>query len=95
MPTGTPDLPKPFPQPFDDTFPTNHPTIGCQDLMTNMAQTSACRECRPFLLLVQDSDAFITVSLFDFRAPPLAGPLPFSLSSPVRAFFSPSLFILF
>ena len=71
------EFPKPFPQPSDDTFLTNYSTIGCQDFMKNMTQTSACRECRPFLLLVQDSNASITVSLFDFRAPPLAGPPPF------------------
>ena len=86
VPTGAPDLSKPFPQPFDDTFPTNHPTMGCQDLMSNMTQTAACRECRPFLLLVQDEDAFITVSLFDLRAPPLAGPLPFHIFTRSRLF---------
>ena len=70
MPTGTPDLPKPFPQTFDDTFSTNYSTIGCQDFMMNMSQASTFRECRPFSLPVQDSNTFITVSLFDFRAPP-------------------------
>ncbi|KAF7790485.1 hypothetical protein EIP86_001440 [Pleurotus ostreatoroseus] len=60
IPTGTPAaLPTPFPQPFDQTMANNYSTVGCQDFMTNMTQASAFRTCRPFSLLLQNSDAFI------------------------------------
>ncbi|KAH9941795.1 uncharacterized protein BXZ73DRAFT_41841 [Epithele typhae] len=60
VPATAPVLPTPFPQPFDMTFTTNFSTTGCYAFVQNMTQTSAFRECRPFSLLVQDSNAFIT-----------------------------------
>ncbi|KAI0697498.1 hypothetical protein C8T65DRAFT_710377 [Cerioporus squamosus] len=62
VPWSAPVLPTPFPQPFDSTFSTNFSTVGCQDFMTNMTQTAPFRECRPFSLLVGDSNTFITQS---------------------------------
>ncbi|KAI1783246.1 hypothetical protein LXA43DRAFT_355224 [Ganoderma leucocontextum] len=62
VPSSPPVLPTPFPQPFDSTFSTNFQTVACQNFMTNMTQTAAFRECRPFSLLVGDSNAFITQS---------------------------------
>ncbi|RPD61430.1 hypothetical protein L227DRAFT_68773 [Lentinus tigrinus ALCF2SS1-6] len=62
VPWTAPSLPTPFPQPFDSTLSTNFSTVGCQDFMTNMTQTAPFRECRPFSLLVGDSNAFITQS---------------------------------
>ncbi|RDX42456.1 hypothetical protein OH76DRAFT_101828 [Lentinus brumalis] len=62
VPWSAPVLPTPFPQPFDSTFSTNFSTVGCQDFLTNMTQTAPFRECRPFSLLVGDSNAFITQS---------------------------------
>ena len=67
VPSSPPVLPTPFPQAFDSTFSTNFQTVACQSFMTNMTQTFAFRECRPFSLLVGDSNAFINVSLFDLR----------------------------
>ncbi len=67
VPSAPPVLPTPFPQAFDSTFSTSFQTVACQNFMTNMTQTAAFRECRPFSLLVGDSNAFITVSLFDLR----------------------------
>ena len=77
VPTSKPVLPTPFPQPFDSTLSSNYSTVGCQDFMTNMTQTPAFRQCRPFSLLVQDSNAFITVSPF----------VPQSLERPRGLFF--------
>ena len=77
MLAGTVDLPKLFAQPFEGTFSTKYSTVSCHDFMMNITRSSAFRKCRPFSLLVPDQDAFITVSLFDFRASPLACPSPF------------------
>lgn len=60
VPSTPPVLPTPFPQAFDSTFSTSFQTVACQNFMTNMTQTAAFRECRPFSLLVGDSNAFIT-----------------------------------
>ncbi len=65
VPWSAPVLPTPFPQPFDSTFAPNFSTVGCESFMTNMTLSPAFRKCRPFSLLVGDSNAFITVSLFD------------------------------
>ena len=64
VPWVAPVLPTPFPQPFDSTFSPNFSTVSCQDFMTNMTLSPNFRRCRPFSLLVGDSNAFITVSLF-------------------------------
>ena len=67
VPATPPVLPTPFPQAFDSTFTTNFQTVACQNFMTNMTQTPAFLKCRPFSLLVSDSNAFITVSLFELH----------------------------
>ncbi|KAL1949002.1 hypothetical protein VTO73DRAFT_10808 [Trametes versicolor] len=60
VPSTAPQLPAPFPQPFDDSLSTNFTTVGCQTFFTNMTQGLPFRTCRPFSLLVSDSNAFIT-----------------------------------
>ncbi|KAI0631242.1 hypothetical protein C8Q77DRAFT_1061993 [Trametes polyzona] len=62
VPAAPPALPTPFPQPFDDSLSTNFTTVACQTFFTNMTLASAFRTCRPFSLLVSDSNAFITQS---------------------------------
>ncbi|OJT06036.1 hypothetical protein TRAPUB_3116 [Trametes pubescens] len=64
VPSTAPQLPAPFPQPFDDSLSTNFTTVACQTFFTNMTQALPFRTCRPFSLLVSDSNAFITVSPF-------------------------------
>ncbi|KAI0327538.1 hypothetical protein GY45DRAFT_1256727 [Cubamyces sp. BRFM 1775] len=59
VPSTPPVLPTPFPQAFDSTLSTDFETVGCQTFFTNMTQTSAFLKCRPFSLLVKDSNAFI------------------------------------
>ncbi|PIL23297.1 hypothetical protein GSI_14607 [Ganoderma sinense ZZ0214-1] len=60
VPSSPPVLPTPFPQAFDSSFSTSFQTVACENFMTNMTQTLAFRQCRPFSLLVGDSNAFIT-----------------------------------
>ncbi|KAH9852263.1 hypothetical protein C2E23DRAFT_731024 [Lenzites betulinus] len=62
VPATAPQLPTPFPQPFDQSLSTNFTTVGCQTFFTNMTVSQAFRSCRPFSLLVSDSDAFIKQS---------------------------------
>ncbi|KAH9899203.1 hypothetical protein C8Q73DRAFT_310243 [Cubamyces lactineus] len=62
VPSTPPVLPTPFPQAFDSTLSTDFETVGCQAFFTNMTQTSAFLKCRPFSLLVKDSNAFIQQS---------------------------------
>jgi hypothetical protein len=62
VPTSSPVLPTPFPQPFDTTFANNFTTISCQDSFTNMTQSLPFRQCRPFSFLSQTSSAFLQVS---------------------------------
>ena len=88
VPSSPPVLPTPFPQAFDSTFSTNFQTVACENFMTNMTQTLAFRQCRPFSLLVSDSNAFITVSLFDLRVFPWDGGL--SVNVPLPAPLCPS-----
>ncbi|KAI0659684.1 hypothetical protein C8Q70DRAFT_1064370 [Cubamyces menziesii] len=59
VPSTPPVLPTPFPQAFDSTLSTDFETVGCQAFFTNMTQTPAFLKCRPFSLLVKDSNAFI------------------------------------
>ncbi|KAI0828669.1 hypothetical protein BC628DRAFT_1428929 [Trametes gibbosa] len=59
VPATPPQLPAPFPQPFDDSLSTNFTTVACQSFFTNMTETQPFRSCRPFSLLVSDSNAFI------------------------------------
>ncbi|KAI0763442.1 hypothetical protein BD413DRAFT_642914 [Trametes elegans] len=60
VPASPPALPTPFPQAFDSSVSTNFTTVGCQTFFTNMTVSPAFRTCRPFSLLVSDSNAFIT-----------------------------------
>ncbi|KZT71919.1 hypothetical protein DAEQUDRAFT_78100 [Daedalea quercina L-15889] len=59
IPSEPPVLPTPFPQPFDSTgITTNFSTDGCRDFFLNMTQTAPFRDCRPFSMLLANSDAF-------------------------------------
>lgn len=61
-PTSTIAIPTPFPQPFDTTLSNNFSTQGCSAFFTNMTQSSAFRQCRPFSLLYKNSNALTAVS---------------------------------
>jgi hypothetical protein len=58
IPASPPDLPTPFPQPFDSGLSQNFSSLSCFNFFTNMTNTPAFRSCRPFSLLLQASDAF-------------------------------------
>lgn len=62
IPSTSPVLPTPFPQPFDSALQANFTTKGCQNFFLNMTNTPSFRSCRPFSLLVQSSEAFTEVS---------------------------------
>lgn len=60
IPSATPILPTPFPQAFDTSLTRNFSAQSCYDFFTNMTSTLPFRSCRPFSLLLQSSEAFIT-----------------------------------
>ncbi|KAI0676356.1 hypothetical protein C8Q78DRAFT_987033 [Trametes maxima] len=60
VPAAPPAIPTPFPQPFDSSLSTNFTTVACQTFFQNMTGTLAFRQCRPFSLLVSDSNEFIS-----------------------------------
>jgi hypothetical protein len=62
VPSSAPDLPTPFPQPFDTTLGNNFTTLSCKTFFANMTQSLPFRQCRPFSLLSQTSSAFLQVS---------------------------------
>ncbi|KAI0642781.1 hypothetical protein C8Q79DRAFT_916747 [Trametes meyenii] len=62
VPSTPPAIPTPFPQPFDSSLSTNFTTVACQTFFQNMTGTLAFRQCRPFSLLVSDSNEFISQS---------------------------------
>ena len=62
IPSTSPILPTPFPQPFDTTLANNFTTTTCQTFFTNMTQSPPFRQCRPFSFLSQTSSAFLLVS---------------------------------
>jgi hypothetical protein len=62
IPTSSPVLPTPFPQPFDTTLTNNFTTNSCETFFTNMTQSLPFRQCRAFSLLSQTSSAFLEVS---------------------------------
>lgn len=59
IPTSSPVLPTPFPQPFDTTFANNFTTSSCENFFTNMTQSLPFRQCRPFSFLSQTSSVFL------------------------------------
>lgn len=61
IPSAAPVLPTPFPQPFDSSVQANFSSVGCQNFILNMTQTPSFRQCRPFSLLSQSSEAFTEV----------------------------------
>jgi hypothetical protein len=61
VPSSAPDLPTPFPQPFDTTL-GNFTSLACETFFTNMTQSLPFRQCRPFSFLSQTSSAFLQVS---------------------------------
>lgn len=62
IPSSSPVLPTPFPQPFDTTLANNFTTNSCENFFTNMTQSLPFRQCRPFSFLSQTSSAFLQVS---------------------------------
>jgi len=58
IPSVAPALPSPFPQAFDTTLQANFSTQGCENFFLNMSTTPAFISCRPFSLLLQNSQAF-------------------------------------
>lgn len=62
IPTSSPVLPTPFPQPFDTTLANNFTTSSCENFFTNMTQSLPFRQCRPFSFLSQTSSVFLQVS---------------------------------
>ncbi len=62
IPSLSPVLPTPFPQPFDTTLTNNFTTTTCESFFTNMTQSAPFRQCRPFSFLSQTSSAFLQVS---------------------------------
>ncbi|KAM6503503.1 hypothetical protein JOM56_000446 [Amanita muscaria] len=58
--SNPPTLPTPFPQPFSAGIPTDNMSIGCLNFFNAMANAVSFRQCRPFSLLLQSSDEFIT-----------------------------------
>lgn len=62
VPTSPPPLPTPFPQPFDGSLAQNFSSVSCFNFFGNMTNTQPFRACRPFSLLLQSSDSFISVS---------------------------------
>jgi hypothetical protein len=69
IPTN-PDLPTPFPQPFDSDLTQNFSSISCFNFFSNMTNAPAFRSCRPFSMLLQSSANFIDVSNHDFSSIP-------------------------
>ncbi|KAH9073012.1 hypothetical protein EDB83DRAFT_2360376 [Lactarius deliciosus] len=59
IPTLSPVLPTPFPQPFDTTLANNFTTSSCESFFLNMTQSAPFRQCRPFSFLSQTSSAFL------------------------------------
>ncbi|KAH9177737.1 hypothetical protein EDB89DRAFT_1844723 [Lactarius sanguifluus] len=59
IPTSSPVLPTPFPQPFDTTLANNFTTTECGSFFLNMTQSAPFRQCRPFSFLSQTSSAFL------------------------------------
>ncbi|KAJ3712690.1 hypothetical protein C8R42DRAFT_727849 [Lentinula raphanica] len=58
IPTSTPDLPVPFPQPWDSKISQNFSTQSCYNFFLNMTNSEDFRSCRPFGLLQNTSDDF-------------------------------------
>ncbi|KAJ6487840.1 hypothetical protein C8R45DRAFT_1213847 [Mycena sanguinolenta] len=59
VPATPPNLPTPFPQPFDSSLSQNFSSLSCFNFFSNMTNTPAFRSCRPFSLLLQASEAFL------------------------------------
>ncbi|RDB29718.1 hypothetical protein Hypma_013965 [Hypsizygus marmoreus] len=59
VPSSPPDLPTPFPQPFDADITQNFSSISCFNFFSNMTNTPAFRTCRPLSLLLESSNTFI------------------------------------
>ncbi|KAH6906722.1 hypothetical protein BKA70DRAFT_396591 [Coprinopsis sp. MPI-PUGE-AT-0042] len=60
VPDTPPVLPTPFVQPFDGSLPQNFSSPTCLNFFTNMTNSRPFRSCRPFSLLLQTSDEFIS-----------------------------------
>ncbi|KAK7044769.1 hypothetical protein R3P38DRAFT_2766352 [Favolaschia claudopus] len=60
IPASPPALPTPFPQPFDSDLSQNFSSVSCFNFFANMTNTPAFRSCRPFSLLLQASEGFLS-----------------------------------
>ncbi|CAA7264366.1 unnamed protein product [Cyclocybe aegerita] len=60
VPSTSPTLPTPFPQPFDDNLAQNFSSASCASFFANMTTSTPFRSCRPFSLLFQSSNEFIS-----------------------------------
>ncbi|KAF9475701.1 hypothetical protein BDN70DRAFT_224390 [Pholiota conissans] len=52
-------LPTPFLQPFDGGIAQNFSSLSCSNFFANMTNSAPFRQCRPFSLLLQGSNAFV------------------------------------
>lgn len=66
IPSSTPVLPTPFPQPFETTLSLNFTTNSCTTFFLNMTQSLPFRQCRAFSFLSQASTSFLQVSVTIF-----------------------------
>jgi hypothetical protein len=62
IPSSSPVLPTPFPQPYEATPGLNFTTNSCGTFFLNMTQSLPFRQCRPFSFLSQTSSSFLQVS---------------------------------
>ncbi|PFH49905.1 hypothetical protein AMATHDRAFT_75921 [Amanita thiersii Skay4041] len=58
VPSSPPLLPTPFPQPFEQLSADNL-SIACATFLANMTNSPSFRRCRPFSLLLQNSNTFV------------------------------------
>lgn len=58
LPTASPVLPTPFPQPWDSDISQNFSTQSCYNFFLNMTNSDNFRSCRPFGMLHRTSNVF-------------------------------------
>lgn len=68
---NNPVLPTPFPQAFDSSITQAFKSDSCFNFFSNMTSSAAFRTCRPFSLLLQTSNTFLSVSISSSSSKPL------------------------